>query len=137
MSRERVRLPSERPAITRGFEVPYSNGSTDRFKFYTVVGLYDDGRPAEIFIYTDHKCDQFSSLLAGMLDTIATTISIGLQHAVPLEVYLSKMRHSRFGPSGDTGDAEFPICTSLFDLVSQWLGRTFPDGLYRGGGTPT
>lgn len=128
----RERLPSERPSITRDFSVPYSDGTEEqRFKIFLVAGVYDDGRLGELFIYTDRKNDQLSSLLAGMLDTIATTISIGLQHGVPLAEYLGKLRHSHFGPAGKTGDAQFPTCTSLFDLSAQWLAATFPDGVLK------
>lgn len=120
--------PSERPSITRGFEVPIDEDSGEKFKFYVIAGAYDDGRIAEIFIHTDRKNDQFSSLLGGTLDALAMTISIGLQHGVPLEAYLAKLRHGQFGPRGETGDEVFPLCTSVFDLTAQWLAVTFPDG---------
>lgn len=128
----RERLPPERPSITRDFSVPSGDEQDgQRFKIYFVASFYSDGRLAELFIYIDRKNDQLSSLLAGMLDTIATTISIGLQHGVPLAEFLGKLRHSHFGPSGKTGDERFPTCTSLFDLLAQWLGATFPEGVLK------
>lgn len=132
MSRER--LSSERPSITRRFSVPYTddNKVVHQFDFYAIVGLYDDGRVAEIFIYTDRKNDRFSGLLAGMIDTVSTAISIGLQYGVPLETFIAKLRGHRFGPSGFTGDKQFHNCTSVFDLVAQWLAYTFPEGRFIG-----
>lgn len=130
----RERLNSERPSITRRFSVPYidDNKIAHGFEFYVVVGLYDDGRVAEIFIYTNRKNDQFSGLLAGMIDTVSMMISIGLQYGVPLDAITSKLRGQRFGPSGFTGDKRFASCSSVLDLVSQWLIADFPAGVFNG-----
>jgi hypothetical protein len=45
-----------------------------------------------------------------------------------LPLFISKLRHNHFGPSGFTGDK---ACTSLFDLLAQWLAVTFPEGWLR------
>jgi len=134
----RERLPVERPSITRSFSVPYIDEEKmpQRFGFYVIAGLYDDNRLAEIFIYSNRKNDQLSGLLAGSLDTVATMISIGLQYGVPLATFTAKLRHNSFGPAGFTGDRQFHSCTSIFDLVAQWLDTTFPNGKF-GGEPPT
>jgi ribonucleoside-diphosphate reductase alpha chain len=70
-------------------------------------------------------------LITGALDALAMSMSIGLQHGVPLELFTSKLRGLHgFGPHGFTGDAEYVSCTSLFDLVAQYLTKTFPNGRY-------
>ncbi len=88
------------------------------------AGFYPDGRVAELFI----RGDKIGEMLGGVLDTVAMAISMGLQHGVPLETFINKLRHQRFEPSGKTGDSEFRECSSMFDLIAQWLEKRFPNG---------
>jgi hypothetical protein len=46
-------------------------------------------------------------------------------HGIPLEVVTDKLRHTRYEPSGLTGDPEFQMCTSVLDLVAQWIDKRF------------
>lgn len=121
------KLPDERPAITRKFQIKYvdESGQAQVLKFYVQVGMYPDGRIGEIFI----KGDKVGGLISGALDALAMMISIGLQHGVPLGLITEKLRHHRWGPSGFTGDKDFPSCSSMYDLVAQFLQARFePDG---------
>lgn len=93
----------------------------DRMKFYFTVGLYPDGRLGEVFI----KADRSGSLASGALDAVAMVMSIALQHGVPLQVLLDKIRHLRFEPEGWTGNEEFPRASSVLDLLAQWLSKKF------------
>jgi len=122
----RETLPGERNAFTRKFVIRYidENEAKCELKFYVLAGMYEDGRLGEIFI----RGDRVGSFITGALDALAMTISLGLQHGVPLNVFTAKLRHNRFGPSGFTGDPDFPSCTSAFDLIAQYLDRKFPDG---------
>jgi hypothetical protein len=96
--------------------------AVELMKIYFNVGLYEDGRPGEIFI----KADRSGSLASGALDATATIMSIALQHGVDLHTLLDKLRHTRFEPNGYTRDAEFPYVTSALDALAQWLGKKFP-----------
>jgi hypothetical protein len=120
-------MPELRHGATRKFKISYLD-EADRLprvlKFYVTPNVRDDGMLGEIFI----KGDRVGGFLSGALDTIAMTISIGLRHGVPLEVFVEKLRHHRFGPAGFTGDPEFPSCTSMFDLIAQYLAKRFPGG---------
>jgi len=69
-------LPSERRAVTRQFVL-------DDQVFYMVVGLFDDGQPAELFIHAPH----LEPDTAQLLHQFATAISIGLQYGIPISVY--------------------------------------------------
>jgi len=134
----REKLPKERPSITRRFKITYvdDNNQAHVLRFYAVAGMYDDSRIAEVFFFTDRKHGEGSkliSLLSGTLEAVGTAISIGLQHGAPLESFTTKLRNNQFGPSGFTGDGQFPSCTSMFDLAAQWLIATFPNGKYAGG----
>lgn len=118
----RRRLPDARAAITRSFEIHYVEGSTPhKMKLYLTAGTYPDGTLGEVFI----KADKAGSMARGTLDAVGVLISLMLQHGVPIEAITSKLRHTRYQPSGFTGDGEFPSCSSVLDLLAQWLERRF------------
>ncbi len=136
-------LPPERPAITKRFELRYVDtdpAKTKRvLKLYLTAGMHEDQTLGEIFIKAedrrvdgeDHSDENRSAtmpLTVGALDALAMTISVGLQHGVPLSLFVEKLRHNRFGPNGYTGDDEIHSYTSVFDLIAQWLNLRFPDG---------
>lgn len=119
----RRRMSGERAGFTRRFRLRYlhKDGRPDVMKLYFVANMYDDGKVGEVFV----KADRVGTLASGALDSAAVMISLLLQHGVPLSTVISKLRHTRFEPSGFTGDSEFPSCTSPLDLLAQWLERKF------------
>lgn len=135
------KLPDTRDAITKKFALKFIDENDKKtareLKFYITAGMYADTTLGEIFIKAeerrvdgahDEQPSVITSFAVGALDTIAMTISVGLQHGAPLATLTEKLRHNRFGPSGFTGDPDFPSCTSVFDLIAQWLQKKFPDG---------
>src|SRR3990172_4085893 len=110
----RHRLPAERAALTHKFDIAGHEG-------YITVGLYPDGQPGEIFL----KMAKEGSTVSGLMDTLATTISVALQYGVPLRDLVNKFAHVRFEPSGFTGNSEIPIAKSIVDYVFRWLGSRF------------
>jgi|WetSurMetagenome_2_1015567.scaffolds.fasta_scaffold670068_2 hypothetical protein len=121
-------MPSERASFTRVFRLAYqhSDGRPDIMSFYFTAGLLDDGRVGEVFI----KADKTGSLASGALEAVGILLSMLLQHGVPLEDILLKLRHTRYPPSGFTKDPTLPSCSSPLDLLAQWLGQKFlPDPL--------
>ena len=46
------------------------------------------------------------SVIAGLMDSFATAISLALQHGVPLNILCDKFKGTRFEPSGFTGNQE-------------------------------
>jgi len=112
----RQRLPSERTAVTHKFEIAGHEG-------YITVGLYEDGRPGEIFL----KMAKEGSTVSGLMDSFATTVSVALQYGVPLRDLINKFAHVRFEPSGFTGNQEIPIAKSIVDYIFRWLGSRFLD----------
>ena len=119
----RRRLPAERTAITHKFDIAGHEG-------YITVGLYPDGQPGEIFL----KMAKEGSTVCGLMDTLATTISVSLQYGVPLRDLVNKFAHVRFEPSGFTGNQEIPIAKSIVDYIFRWLGSRFLSD--RGEGEP-
>src|SRR5207249_4550286 len=88
---------------------------------YITVGLYEDGRPGEIFL----KMAKEGSTVSGLMDSFATTVSVALQYGVPLRDLINKFAHVRFEPSGFTGNQEIPIAKSIIDYIFRWLGSRF------------
>ena len=110
----RRRLPDERKSITHKFSVAGHDG-------YITVGMYDDGTPGEIFVVMAKQ----GSVVSGLMDTVATSISLALQYGVPLKVLVDKFSHSRFEPSGFTNNPSIPIAKSIVDYIFRWLGQKF------------
>ena len=95
----RHRLPGERASITHKFAIAGHEG-------YITVGLYKDGTPGELFI----RMAKEGSTVSGLMDSFATAVSLALQHGVPLKLLCDKFQHTRFEPSGFTGNQEIPDC---------------------------
>jgi len=112
----RQRLPATRPSLTHKFDVAGHEG-------YLNVGLYEDGRPGELFITMAKE----GSTVGGMMDAFATAISLCLQYGVPLDSLVNKFSHQRFEPSGMTSNRDIPFAKSIVDYVFRWLGMTFLD----------
>jgi ribonucleoside-diphosphate reductase alpha chain len=110
----RRKLPDERRSITHKFSVSGHEG-------YVTVGLYEDGKPGEIFIVMSKE----GSTISGLMDSFATAISLTLQYGVPLEALVDKFTHMRFEPSGFTKNPEIPMAKSLVDYIFKWLGSKF------------
>jgi ribonucleoside-diphosphate reductase alpha chain len=111
----RYKLPDERASFTHKFSIGGHEG-------YLTVGLYPDGSPGEIFV----RMAKEGSVIAGLMDSFATAISLALQHGVPLHVLIEKFKGTRFEPSGFTGNQEIPIATSIMDYLFRWLAIRFP-----------
>ena len=88
---------------------------------YVTVGEYEDGRPGEVFI----KVAKQGSTLAGIMDAFSISISLGLQHGVPLATYVKKYANMKFEPSGMTDDADLRIATSLVDYIFRRLALDY------------
>ena len=110
----RRKLPDERQAITHKFSI-------NEFEGYITVGLYEDGTPGEIFLVMAKQ----GSTISGLMDSLATAISIALQYGVPLQTLVDKFSHTRFEPSGFTKHPEIPIAKSITDYIFRWLASKF------------
>jgi ribonucleoside-diphosphate reductase alpha chain len=111
---KRRRLPDERQSITHKFTIGGHDG-------YLTVGMYEDGTPGEIFIVMAKA----GSTLSGVMDSFATAVSLGLQHGVPLRLFVNKFSHVRFEPHGFTKNPDIPITKSIIDYIFRWLGIKF------------
>jgi ribonucleoside-diphosphate reductase alpha chain len=110
----RRRLPDERRAITHHFSIGGQEG-------YLTVGVYEDGSPGEIFV----RMAKEGSTVSGLMDGLATVVSLALQHGVPLRVLCAKLSHMRFEPSGWTGNPKIGFAKSILDYIARWLDLRF------------
>jgi ribonucleoside-diphosphate reductase alpha chain len=113
----RHRLQDERASVTHKFAIAGHEG-------YVTVGLYPNGQVGEIFI----KMAKEGSTVSGLMDAFATSISLALQHGVPLNVLCEKFAHTRFEPSGWTGNEQIGYAKSLMDYIFRWLNLRFLSG---------
>jgi ribonucleoside-diphosphate reductase alpha chain len=113
----RHRLPSERMSITHKFNIGGHEG-------YLTVGLYPSGAPGEIFI----RMAKEGSTISGLMDSFATAVSLSLQHGVPLKVLCEKFAHTRFEPSGWTGNEQIGYAKSIMDYLFRWMQLRFLSG---------
>jgi ribonucleoside-diphosphate reductase alpha chain len=75
------------------------------------------------------------STIGGLMDTIATLVSVSLQYGVPVESLVRKFEHVRFEPSGMSRNPEIPFAKSLVDYIFRWLAMEFVPG-YRHANAP-
>jgi ribonucleoside-diphosphate reductase alpha chain len=110
----RARLPRRRHSSTFSFRVADCEG-------YVTVGEYEDGRPGEVFM----KVSKQGSTLSGVMDAFAISVSLGLQHGVPLSTFVRKYTNMRFEPAGITDDAELRLASSLVDYIFRRLALDY------------
>jgi ribonucleoside-diphosphate reductase alpha chain len=113
----RHKLPEERASITHKFNVGGHEG-------YITVGLYPDGTPGELFITMAKE----GSTVSGLMDSFALAVSIALQHGVPLRLFCEKFAHTRFEPSGWSGNPDIGFAKSIMDYIFRWLHLRFLTG---------
>lgn len=113
----RRRLPDTRQAITHKFNVVGHEG-------YITVGLFEDGKPGELFITVGKS----GSSENGLMDSIGIAVSVALQYGVPIEDLVKKFGNSAFGPSGMTTNSDIPFAKSFLDYIFRWLGMQFIPG---------
>jgi len=112
---EHRKLPDVRRSVTHKFTIDGNH------KGYITVGLYDDGIPGELFIVMAKE----GSTVSGLMDVLATDVSMALQHGVPLKKIVEKWMNQRFEPAGFTQNPEIQMTKSIVDYLGRWLGLKF------------
>jgi ribonucleoside-diphosphate reductase alpha chain len=112
---KRRRLPDRRQGYTQKAKI---NGQS----VYIRTGEYDNGQLGEIFIDMHREGAAFRSLL----NCFAISISLGLQHGVPLEEFVDAFVFTRFEPSGMvSGNDKIKMSTSVIDYIFRELAVTY------------
>ncbi len=113
----RRRLPDTRRSVTHKFNVAGHEG-------YVTVGLYEEGKPGELFITMSKE----GSTTGGLMDALGTATSVALQYGVPVESLVNKFSYQRFEPAGMTENPDIPFAKSLVDYIFRWMGMEFIPG---------
>lgn len=114
--------------IAKRRKLPFRrNGYTQKVKIngqnvYLRTGEYENGQLGEIFIDMHKEGAAFRSLL----NCFAISISLGLQHGVPLEEFVDAFVFTRFEPSGVVmGHDRIKMSTSVIDYIFRELAVTY------------
>ncbi len=108
----RHRLPKRRTGFTQEARI-------GGHKVFVRTGEYEDGSLGEIFIDMHKEGAAFRSLM----NCFAISVSMGLQHGVPLESYVQQFTFTRFEPQGLVeGHPNIKWATSIIDYVFRMLG---------------
>ncbi len=91
-------------------------------KIYLRTGDYDDGSLGEIFLDMHKEGAAFRSLM----NCFAISVSLGLQHGVPLEEFVEAFVFTRFEPNGlVSGNGSIKMATSVIDYIFRELAITY------------
>ena len=80
--------------------------------------------PGELFITMAKE----GSTVSGLMDSFACSISLALQHGVPLKLLCEKFAHTRFEPSGWSHNPDIGFAKSIMDYIFRWLQMRFLTG---------
>lgn len=111
---QRDLLNQTRRSITHKFNISGHEG-------YLTVGLFEDGRPGEIFI----KIAKEGSTLSGLIQGFCRAFSLSLQYGLPLQDAVDRFRNMRFEPAGATNNPDIPETSSILDYVARFLELQF------------
>jgi ribonucleoside-diphosphate reductase alpha chain len=108
----RHRLPKKRKGFTQEARI-------GGHKVFLRTGEYEDGSLGEIFVDMHKEGAAFRSLM----NCFAISVSMGLQHGVPLDAYVRQFTFTRFEPQGIVeGHPNIKFSTSIIDYVFRVLG---------------
>ena len=117
MVSQRQSLPAVRHSITHKFQIMGHEG-------YLTIGLFEDGRPGEIFI----KMAKEGSTLSGLVQGYCRAFSLALQYGLPLEEAVARFKGMRFEPLGPTSNPDIPEASSIIDYLARFLELNFVQG---------
>jgi ribonucleoside-diphosphate reductase alpha chain len=86
-------------------------------RFHLTTNQGEDGTLGEVFI----RWGKQGTSSAGLVDTYATALSVGLQHGVPLAELIRPGLDLQFVPNGHTDDPEIPRVRSAVDYLARRL----------------
>jgi ribonucleoside-diphosphate reductase alpha chain len=112
----RETLSSTRKSVTHKFALNGHEG-------YLTIGLFDDGRPGELFI----KMSKEGSTLSGLIQGFCRAFSLALQHGLPAAEAAERFKGMRFEPMGATSNPEIPEASSILDYVARYVLHHYGD----------
>ncbi|MCA9296999.1 MAG: hypothetical protein KC983_10790, partial [Phycisphaerales bacterium] len=80
-------MPATRESLTHKFSISGHEG-------YLTIGIFDDGRPGEVFV----KMAKEGSTLSGLMQGFCRAFSLALQYGLSVEDAVERFRGMRFEP---------------------------------------
>ncbi len=117
MVANRQSLPRTRESVTHKFSIMGQEG-------YLTIGLFDDGRPGEIFI----KMSKEGSTLSGLIQAFCRAFSLAMQFGLSVDEAVQRFKGMRFEPMGATSNPDIPEALSIIDYVARYLELHFVSG---------
>ena len=114
LSLRREILPETRRSLTHKFAINGHEG-------YLTIGLFEDGRPGEVFI----KMSKEGSTLSGLIQGFCRAFSLAIQHGLSIPEAVARFRGMRFEPMGSTSNPDIPEASSILDYVARYLEVEF------------
>jgi len=112
---KRRRLPHRRAGYTQKARI-------GGHKVYLRTGEFEDGTLGEIFIDMHKEGAGFRSLM----NCFAISVSLGLQHGVPLDEFVDAFVFTRFEPNGGVdGNPFIKMSTSVIDYIFRELAVSY------------
>ncbi|CAN5548070.1 hypothetical protein BH10BAC5_BH10BAC5_09010 [soil metagenome] len=112
---KRRKLPFRRKGYTQKAKI-------GTHSVYLRTGEYENGQLGEIFIDMHKEGAAFRSLM----NCFAISISLGLQHGVPLDEFVDAFVYTRFEPNGVVmGNPNIKMSTSIIDYLFRELAVTY------------
>jgi ribonucleoside-diphosphate reductase alpha chain len=113
-------LPTTRRSVTHKFSIAGHEG-------YLTVGLFEDGKPGEIFI----KMSKEGSTLSGLIQGFCRAFSLAMQYGLEVRDAVDRFRGMRFDPMGPTNNPDIPEAMSILDYVARYLEFHYVPGAVR------
>ncbi|HRP63884.1 MAG TPA: hypothetical protein PK400_11360 [Phycisphaerales bacterium] len=88
---------------------------------YLTIGLFDDGRPGEVFI----KMSKEGSTLSGLIQGFCRAFSLALQYGLTPQDAVDRFRGMRFDPMGPTNNPDIPEALSILDYLARYIELHF------------
>jgi hypothetical protein len=112
----RQRMPRSRRGTTTSFQVAGT-------EFRVIANADEHGSLGEVFA----RFGKEGSTTAGLMDLLSIAVSLGLQHGVPLEEFVTRFTGQRFEPMGTTDDPDIPQTSSVGDYLARRLAHDWLD----------
>ena len=116
-------LPERRESINQKCKILRGENESD-IKLFIIEGRYEDGFLGELKVELARE----GELLSALMSCFCQSVSIGLQHGVPLDKFVDAFTFTRFEPAGPVqGHPRIRNCTSVVDLVFRHLAIEYLD----------
>jgi ribonucleoside-diphosphate reductase alpha chain len=133
----RQQLPDDRRSLNHRFRVGLP-GDGLHASGYLILGMYPTGEIGELFVKLkrierpikletieeyQERIRELYAFMHGVMDSLAISVSLGLQYGIPIDEYINKFKYARYPPQGSTRNREIPFAKSLVDYIFTYIDK--------------